>query len=353
MEGTSGGTLSYAKNQIERVLVTIADEIGNRYELGELLPGIYPLVKQYLLREGERVRPLLFCLCASGYTDRPLHGLFRAAASFEVLHAFILIHDNLIDQSERRRGLPTLHLMLNELARGGGHAEETGGDIAMVIGDMLFALGIELFLSVDAGGECRDRALRDILQTAFYAGSGEILELLLGEGDIEEIKFDEINRVYDLKTALYTFSCPLMSAAHIVGAPDEDAEALRRYGLCMGRAFQIHDDLIDVTADPADSGKGSFRDIRESKKTLLLRHAYVHADREGKRFIRELLSKESKNMSDCLRLRSLMNSCGTLLYAEEQIEHCLEEAAHILGGVSMCKQVQSSLHTYCENLVRP
>src|ERR1700733_2266518 len=174
--------LQQAPSLFENFLARFFQENAERYAYGDLFEPLYLDMTEFVARRGKRIRPLL---ALGSYRifggDRSFEdpSLLRAALSLELLHAFILIHDDVIDRSERRRGLPTFHKLVEERMGKLSSRERIGQNVAMVIGDMLFSLAIETLQSTDFSPRARDLALGRFLRYVTDTGCGEIYDILL------------------------------------------------------------------------------------------------------------------------------------------------------------------------------
>src|SRR5271154_4102254 len=216
--------LQRAPSLFEDFLARFFLENAERYAYGELFEPLYLDITEFVGRRGKRIRPLL--LLASyrifGGT-RPFEdpSLLRAALSLELLHSFILVHDDVIDQSERRRRLPTFHKVVEERLGKIADAARGGGKVAGGGGGIIFAMAVDTLRSTDFPPAQRDAALGHFLRYITDTGAGEIYDILLGTRDIARVKEADIARMYTLKTTRYTFEAPLVLGALLAGANED------------------------------------------------------------------------------------------------------------------------------------
>lgn len=220
---------------------------------------------------GKRLRAL-FLVCgwrAAGGADLP--GVVTAAAALEFLQAGALIHDDVMDRSDVRRGHPAVHR-----SHADGHAEsgwagssqEFGDAAAILLGDLCLCWADQLFAAAElpAAALTRGRPVFDVMRTELMAG--QYLDVLAQARRNDSV--DVALHVATFKSAKYTIERPLHLGAALGGADPELVAGLRRYGLSLGRAFQLRDDLLGVFGDPAVTGKPSGDDLREGKRTALI-----------------------------------------------------------------------------------
>jgi geranylgeranyl diphosphate synthase, type I len=241
--------------------------------------AVHAAVLEFSLRPAKRLRPwLLFVgygLGAPG--ERPPAGLWRFAVGIEALHGFMLVHDDVADRSDVRRGGPALHRTLAAFG--------PGEDLAVVAGDHLFARALELMLA--SGLPAAGRAVRAYLEVCRHTAVGQFLDLALPSRPLAAVTPFDALKVAHLKTARYSFAGPLACGATLAGAPATTVAALERAGRLAGLAFQLRDDLLAYDAR-GDAGKPADADLLEAKRTFPLLIAYRRAGREERRALEAL-----------------------------------------------------------------
>ncbi|MCM8797446.1 MAG: polyprenyl synthetase family protein, partial [Candidatus Omnitrophica bacterium] len=185
-----------------------------------------------------------------------------------------------------------------------------------------------------------------LIKAALYTGSGEFIELMLATNKMEEIGKNDIYKIYDLKTANYTFATPLDIGATLAGATEKEAKKLFSYGIYLGRAFQIKDDIIGLFGEEKEIGKSNVSDLQEAKKTLLVWYAYNHSARKNKEAIKKVFSKKEVSNTDLLRIRKIIRDSGALDYAQSEIERLKRLAAEILKDSTIKKTFKESLSSF-------
>lgn len=308
-------------------------------------------IKEFISRSGKRIRPLLFIVGYMGFAKKAKPGLFRTALSLELLHDFMLVHDDIIDKSSTRRGRPSMHAMLNTYLCGRKKIKFNGEDLTIVIGDVLYALALHSFLAVKEDMHRKEKAMKRLIEAALYTGSGEFIELLYGMKDMDKISKDAIYKIYDLKTANYTFASPLIIGAILAGAPARETNRLFKYGIYLGRAFQIKDDILGLFSEEARIGKSVLTDLQEAKKTVLIWYAYRHSPKKDRQAIKRILTKEKVTKMDLLRMRNIMVVSGALEYARGEIRSLREKAWRINRALKMRKDYKEALSGYAEKIL--
>ena len=233
-------------------------------------------------RGGKRIRPVLlwwgFQLAGgevrAGTAGDVTVGLAQAAGSLELLHAAALIHDDVIDNSDTRRGRPALHRQFETRHQSSGfHGDGAsfGVSASIVIGDICLALSEELFeRSQDALGDSHSaRELRGIVRRDVMVG--QYLDVLAEVIPLSDERIaDRAWEVLSYKSAKYSVEQPLLLGAALAGADSRQLEEISGFGLPLGQAFQLRDDVLGMAGDPEATGKPAGDDIREGKRTVLI-----------------------------------------------------------------------------------
>lgn len=328
------------ENKIQKInknLSVLLDIVNRRYRLRKISDVLFDSSKEFVMRPGKRIRPLLLVLSYESYTQRKNFDktpLYRSAASIELLHDFMLIHDDVIDNSNLRRGKPTLHRILDKKIPTRSK-EKIGKHLALVAGDVLFSVGIEAFLSINEKPERKEAALRKLVQTAAYTGAGEFIDVVNGHKRIDEVQEKEIFLTYILKTARYTFECPLVMGGLLAGAPSPEIKKLSRLGLAVGQAFQIYDDFLDLFASEEVIGKPVLSDLNESKKTLPLRRAFDKLPASGRARMLAILNKKKKTLQDLRLIRTMIVDTGAYDDCQKIIKKLQDQACALTESLKI------------------
>jgi geranylgeranyl diphosphate synthase type I len=309
----------------------------------ELLPGLAALTE--LLAAGKRLRPA-FCYWGwrgAGRAD----GLeiLAAAASLELLHASALVHDDVMDGSDTRRGRPSLHRMFAARHAGQqwrGSPELFGVNAAILMGDLLLAWTDAMFHGSGLPAETlqRGQPVLDVMRTEVMAG--QYLDLLgqaAGDGTVASAL-----RVVRYKTAKYTIERPLQLGAALAGQPDGPVPAAySAYGLPLGVAFQLRDDILGVFGDPAQTGKPAGDDVREGKRTVLLAIARSRASAAQARVIDQRLGDPQLDDADMAEVREVITSTGALAACESMIGRHVTQAVAALAAAPVTGEARAAL----------
>lgn len=340
------------KIRIEKELRRYIRSINKAYSLHKLSPLLSRSIKEFVLRDGKRIRPILYCIGYLGFSDKTPPGFYRSAISLELLHDFLLVHDDIIDKSDMRRNKPSLHNLLTGYFYKNKEAKFTGEDLAIITGDIIYAMALDVFLAVKENGVRKEAALKKLIITALYTGSGEFIELLLGIKPIEKVTQEDIYKIYDYKTANYTFASPLTMGATLAGAKTNQIKILHSYGMLLGRAFQIKDDIIGIFKKEKETGKSNLSDIKEAKKTLLVWYAFHRADKKTKLVIKKIMSSKLIRAAELFKMRKIIVATGALAYAQNQIKYLQTKARDEIRTLKMNKKYKLALDNFTQKILK-
>lgn len=284
---------------------------------------------------GKRIRAQFCMWGAFGVTGNSVvGGVAEIAAAIELFHLAALIHDDLMDGSDTRRGLPTVHRRFaDEHARRQrlGDPDNHGSAAAILVGDMCLSWADDLAAmatdSLDSSGRRRVRAMWSQMRDEAYAG--QYLDMLSQtEPTTSRRRTDLILR---LKSAKYTISHPLRLGGTIADAGDELLGLYDQIGLTAGAAFQLRDDLLGVFGDPKITGKPAIDDIREGKRTLLMAVAESRASHRQKQILRNSLGNPEIGHADLEAVRSVLTATGADTAVEDKISELTDRALHTVA----------------------
>lgn len=339
------------KKRIEIELRNYAAGLDQKYSLNKLSPILSNNIKEFICRHGKRIRPILFCIGYLGFSKKAPAGLYQSALSFELLHDFLLIHDDLVDKSAMRRGKPSMHTLFTNYLHQKNETKFSGEDLAIIAGDIIYALAMDSFLRVQENKHRKEEALKKFISSAISTGSGEFIELLLGIKPIDKVTKKDIYKIYDYKTANYTFSSPLTIGATLAGARTDQLKKLHLYGMLLGKAFQIKDDIIGVFGKQRETGKSNITDIKEAKRTLLIWFAYNHANRKDQLLIKKNMQGKIAGRNQLLRIRKIMMQTGSISYAQAQIKDLYLKAKKQLNCLDMNLKFKQALDSFSKEML--
>ncbi|MFD0686930.1 polyprenyl synthetase family protein [Actinomadura fibrosa] len=336
--------MSRLRKEIDEALL---DFVGRqRPALLDISADLAPLMSALdaLLSGGKRLRPS-FCYwgwrAAGGGTDP---GIVAAAASLELLQASALIHDDVMDSSDTRRGQPSVHRRFEALHRAQGwpgDAQAFGGGTAILLGDLCLAWSSEMFetCGLDDERRRRGRAVYDVMRTEVMCG--QYLDML--EGTRGEATVETALRVVEYKAAKYTIERPLHLGAALAGADPRVTAALTGYGLPLGIAFQLRDDVLGVFGDPAETGKPAGDDLREGKRTVLVALTLERASAAQAAALQRRLGDPALDRPGVDELRAIIEETGGLAACEALIDRYAREAREALAAAPITEEAREAL----------
>jgi geranylgeranyl diphosphate synthase type I len=274
------------------------------------------------LRPAKRLRPALLLLgweLAGRCPDEP--GALRFAAAVELLHTFLLVHDDVADRADTRRGGVALHRLLG---RG-----RKGEQLAIVAGDHLFARAIEAMLA--SGLPDAAAATSFYLRVCRETAVGQYLDLDVTRTPLGGITLFQTMRIAMLKTARYGFVAPLVVGARLAGADAETTLALERIGRSIGLAFQLRDDLIGLFGDVVRAGKPTDADFRQRKPTFPIVAAYTRAPAPARRELEAVWNSDADDAAACARVRHFVEEHGGRRATESAVQRASASARRTLG----------------------
>jgi geranylgeranyl diphosphate synthase type I len=316
------------------------------------LAGIHRDLSEFVRRKGKRIRPLLFLStyrALNGGRPLPMRALGRAAAALEIFHAFILAHDDIIDRSAMRRGRPTLHRMVEARLAGARDGPRQGENVALVLGDLLFALATELIFESGLPPARRDALVREFLDGVWNTGVGEILDVLNAGREVRAVEPCSIELTYYLKTTKYTFEGPMVWGALLAGASAGVVDELRCFAYPMGLAFQIENDLLEIE-DAASGGKVLAEDLAEGRKTLLLRAAYDRVGKADRVFLQACFDAQRLPGEAIERIRHLVIRSGAFREMRGYAHQLLEDARRTLRRAGLTPPQQLAMRGVLEHM---
>ena len=290
---------------------------------------------RHFAQGGKRLRPA-FCywgyVAAAATADAPPVTIIDIAASLDLLHLSALVHDDLIDASDTRRGGPAAHRFFEARHRAqgwSGDSERFGRSAAILFGDLLFAWSESI---IDATGIPADRMKRarpylDAMRSEVLAGQClDLIHQAKPSGRVDMLR--DAGLVMEFKTAKYTVSRPVQIGAALGLADESVLQGLGRFGVHVGRAFQMRDDLLGVFGDPAVTGKPAGDDLREGKKTALIGYAMAGASESDAAALSRMLGDPDLGTAKIEQARRILIESGAVEATEKAI---VNEAA---AGVS-------------------
>ena len=294
-------------------------------EAGDLIGEI----ERTLSAGGKRLRPA-FCYWGFRAVGAPHDDtIVRAASSLELLHTFALVHDDIMDRSDERRGIPTT------FASKGPHVALLVGDLALVLADAAFVAS-----GFDPGVLWRGFAVYSRMRQEVIAGQ----YLDVRATDDPEISVAEARRIAVLKSGRYSIEEPLSIGAALAGAPTDLDAGLRAFGAPLGEAFQLRDDLLGTFGQRTSLGKPVDSDIREGKRNVLYALALQHLQGADRELLAARWGAADLTSEEIGALRTLLEASGARSATEKLLEALRSDAINALGRLDLAPEPHAALH---------
>lgn len=289
---------------------------------------------------GKRLRPAFayWGYVAAAGADQVPHALWPAISAIELLHVGVLVHDDVLDAADTRRGRPAAHRQFeawHDRNGGQGDPAEFGRAMAVLLGDQLLVWSGELAetAGLDPAAWQRGRGYWHALRTE--VNSGQVLDVCaqhrLGAPGFSAEQLAA--QVLEEKTSRYTVQRPLQFGAATGGASNAVLDALGRYGLALGRAFQLRDDLLGIFADQTETGKPAAGDLREGKRTVLIAQVLDAVGPTDQILLQAMLGRADLTDDQILLAREIIRACGAVQTIEQMISDDLAAALSALENL--------------------
>lgn len=323
---------------------TASAYIGGDYD------GLIAVLEDFVLRGGKRLRPAFAYWGYRAVTPDPDDSVDERAllvfSALELLHACALVHDDVIDDSATRRGMPTAHMHFADLHRcrgWRGSAEQFGRSAAILLGDLSLVWADDIIASADLGPEGSQRVQRVWSDIRTEVLGGQYLDIVAESSGTESI--ESAMNVNTYKTASYTVSRPLQLGASAAADRPDVLSAFHELGTDLGVAFQLRDDVLGVFGDPAVTGKPSGDDLRSGKRTVLLAEAVQRAEASDPAAARRLRSGVGTELTErqVRELCTVIEGVGALAAVEAHIDLLTRRALRVLENARINAPARAGL----------
>jgi geranylgeranyl diphosphate synthase type I len=308
-------------------------------------------ITSLITRGGKRARSLLVRLTCELTETELTDENIRASVFVELVHDFLLIHDDVADQDLKRYGGPTMEIEYQQLGQQKFRVENShfGKTMAMIAGDHVLTLAHQLLLESGIADEKKIAIEKQMMKTLTETFAGWQIQYWMNFKDIENSDPQLFLKGMELVSAKYTFEAPLMIGLILGGRLNDFKSEITKYAYHTGMAFQIQDDILGVFGDTKATGKPVGNDLREGKKTLLILHAYKQANEKDKAVIKACLGSDSAE-NNLEEIRDIIVKTGSLSYsqqmANDHIDQAIETIGQIKGGSGEAKVKLKKLAEY-------
>lgn len=337
--------------RLRRELATfLSAQRGHMTDIDDDLLPLAEAIEAFVLGGGKRLRPAFAFWGYRGAGGKDDDRVITAVAALELVQAAALIHDDLMDASDTRRGEPSVHRRFGAMHAAGawlGDREQFGAAAAILLGDLCLVWSDEMLESsgLDPVTVARSRPVFDLLRKEVMLGQYmDVLAQARGDRSVRRAGL-----VARYKTAKYTVERPLLFGAALAEADPVINDAYSAFGLPLGEAFQLRDDVLGVFGDPALTGKPAGDDLREGKRTYLIARAFENpatpADRD---LLARSLGDPRLDEATVMRLRDVISRSGALEATEARIERLTASALAALDGVELAEGAAAVLRELAE-----
>lgn len=284
---------------------------------------------------GKKLRAFLVYLGYRIGNGENIDQVLPISLAVELIHNFLLIQDDIIDKSETRRGKPAIHKQYEKIA--GSSGSHYGVSQAIVLADIACFEAFDLINSSNFDSQLKTICASTTAKILLETGYGEALDI---EFSFRKPKLEDIKQIADLKTAKYSFVGPLTIGAALAGANKAQLKAIKNFGLKVGLAFQLQDDILGVFGDEKIIGKSPLSDMREGKNTMLIHKAREMADKKTLAHIENIWGRHDSGAKDLAAIKKILKSTGTLSWCQAENQKLAAKAKGEIAKITADKNLQ-------------
>ncbi len=290
-------------------------EVEFASQFGKITEDLCLGIKEFNLRGGKRIRPALVIEGYKCLKGDNLDEVKKASLSIELAEAYLLIHDDVIDNDDFRRGKPSFHKVFESKMAGKPFASKYGESMAIVGGDICALFCTDAILNTNFPLDIKLKTVSLYNKIIRVVGYGQQLDIHYGYS--QDATEKNILNVFRMKTAAYTIEGPLQLGVSLAGGTEEQISKMSEYGVPVGQAFQIQDDILGMFGDEKKLGKPADSDLKEGKRTLLILKALEQADENQKKMLLGALG--NPNITDDIveEVRDIIKETGSLEYSKK------------------------------------
>jgi geranylgeranyl pyrophosphate synthase len=322
-------------------------------ELDPLYGDLLQEMTRLLARGGKRLRPYLTYLGYLGYGGRNIPGIMQLAVSQELYHNAWLIHDDIIDHDLTRYGGPNLSAAYRTKFQqahiaGGEHLADA---MALLAGNVGMSLGLHAIFSAPFPTGRTHIAARRLQDTNFTLTGGELLDVLMPTLPLADITPERLLRVYQLKTAVYSFETPLCIGSHMADANVAQTQALSAFAIPLGIAFQLADDLLGIFGNETSLGKSVLSDLREGKRTVLFTYGLQLADAADRQTLKATLGDPNASYDQLTTIRRILEANGARAKTEALARSKVAQAQAALAHLNLEPKTEAALRRLADYVI--
>ena len=306
------------------------------------------------LRGGKRIRPALLYYSFLAHDGKDGKDILRAAMAIEMSEAYLLIHDDIMDDNTLRRGGTTIHHSYQKSFENSfpdwDNPRHFGISMGILAGDIACALSNELIATANFQPEYKTRALAELNKVYATEGYGQAMEIMASVEN--SVSKKEVSFIHQLKTVPYTFDGPVKIGAILAGTNEKDLAKLSQYTMPLGAAYQIQDDILCMFGSEEKLGKPVTSDLKEGKKTLLILDALEKATPKQKEIIELNLGNKKVTIAGLNSVRKVIEETGSLAESKKLATSLVQKAIDALDQMNLKKEGKDFLLGIAKYMVK-
>ncbi len=311
--------------------------------------SVVEMIRDFTLGGGKRIRPILVMSAHDLFADHNRH-IAAAASAFEVSQSYFLIQDDVMDQSDMRRGKPSFHVVAGDRFFGGDSSHRRiAENISIIAGDMAESYSHEILLESGFPDDRLRAANLELSRVFETTGEGQLLDVF--SPFLDDFAPSDLMRLHLWKTANYTVSGPLRLGTILSGNVGQ-IDTIDYYGSLLGVAFQLQDDILGLFGDEATVGKSAKSDVNEGKKTLLMLKAMENGSEDDRRFIQDILKSGNVTDIEFQRVRKIVEDTGSLDFSVKIAEMLADRGKKYLEEINGNNGVKDFLNWMADFLIK-
>jgi len=304
------------------------------------------ILREFNLRGGKRARPVLINIGYFLAGGKNKKAILKVSPCVELIHNFFLIHDDIIDRDELRRGKPSLYAFYQKKFSD----LHKGISFALIAGDISNVLGYQILAESDFKEKNKAKALDVLNKMIERTCHGEMLEMFLKEGEI--IKESDIEKVSKYKTAYYSIADPLKLGAVLAGGNYKLLRKIESFALPIGIAFQIQDDILGIFGSREKIGKPVCSDIRENQPNLLICKTLTLAGVKDRQKFQDYLGRDKISQKDVYDIRGIIKKSGALDYCRRKAEKLVNKSKTLITKSNLPNKERQFLLDLSEYIIK-
>ncbi len=293
---------------------------------------------------GKRMRPYLTILSYQAWGGQDYPAILQIGAAQEMLHACLLIHDDIIDRDLQRHGQDNIAGKYRKFYAGKASEPDImhyANSAALIGGDLCLSAAYQLIANSGFTAPQKLVCQQQMSAAIFTEASGELLD---SESALQDSAETDARKIAIQKTAIYSFVNPLISGAKLAGASDIDCKTLEQLGTSLGLAYQLTDDLLGLFGNPVKTGKSNIGDLQEGKKTVLIQAALQRVDTVGREIILAALGNTDLNVAEANQVRELVVNSGARTAIEAETDNLTDESNALITTLPIDDDYKQRLH---------